>query len=62
MLRILSLVALLLTILPSLFYTAGMLTLDVVKWTALAGTLIWFAVTPLWMGRTSRSDANQVQI
>lgn len=51
MLKIISLVALLLTIFPSLLFMAGTLNLDTVKWLALAGTLIWFAVTPLWMGR-----------
>lgn len=51
MLKLLSLAALLLMLIPSLVYAVGGLSLDAVKWTSLAGTISWFAVTPLWMGR-----------
>ncbi len=62
MLKTLSLAALVLTIFPSLLYVTGVLTLDTVKWIALVGTLVWFAATPLWMGRTLEPDADQVKI
>lgn len=61
-LKLVSLVALAATLVPSLLYFSGALTHDVVKWTVLAGTVAWFAVTPLWMGRKLGPDADQVQI
>ena len=62
MLRVASFVALLLTIVPCLLFMSETLSLDTAKWTALAGTIIWFAVTPLWMGRSLVPDADQVRI
>jgi hypothetical protein len=62
MLKLLSLVALLLTVLPSGFLATGAVTLSMVKWIALLGTVVWFIVTPLWMGRPLGPDADQVQI
>ncbi len=61
-LKILSLVALVITILPSLLYVNSILSLDTLKWLSLAGTLVWFVVTPLWMGRTLGPDSDQVRI
>lgn len=61
-LKTISLVALAATILPSLMYLTGSATHDMVKWAALAGTIGWFAVTPLWMGQKLEPDADQVQI
>jgi hypothetical protein len=57
-----SFVALAATIVPSLFYFSGTFDLDAVKAIGLAGTVIWFAATPLWMGRQLPVDASQVEI
>jgi hypothetical protein len=62
LLKTISLVALLATIVPSMLYLSGTLTHDLVKWIALAGTITWFVATPLWMGRGLDIDADQVQI
>ena len=60
--QIVSLVALAATIVPSLLYFTGTLEHDAVKWTALAGTAVWFIATPLWMGRELPVDATEVEI
>jgi len=49
--KVVSLVALAVTVLPSLLYFFGVLGLEPMKWTALAGTIAWFIATPMWMGR-----------
>lgn len=61
-LRTVSFIALAATIVPSLLYLNGTLTLDGVMWSALAGTIVWFVVTPLWMDRKREVDDTQVQI
>lgn len=53
LLKVCSLVALGATILPALLFYAGSLDHDAVKWLALGGTIGWFIVTPLWMGRSA---------
>jgi hypothetical protein len=60
--KIVSLVALTATIVPSLLYFAGAMGHDAVKWSALAGTVVWFVATPLWMGRDLPKDAAEVEI
>lgn len=62
MLKGVSCAALGLTTVPSLLYLSGGVPLGVVKWVALAGTVAWFAATPLWMGRELEPDSDQVQI
>lgn len=62
MLKPLSVAALFLILLPCLMYMFGSLSLDAVKWTALAGTAAWFVATPLWMGRELPVDAAEVEI
>lgn len=57
-----SLVALVLTVVPSLLYVTGAIDLALVKWIAFVGTIVWFTVTPLWMGRQLGPDADQVQL
>lgn len=61
---LISLIALSLTLLPSLLFYTGSLDLDQVKDLCLVGTIIWFVVTPFWLGRreTEAIDADQVQI
>jgi hypothetical protein len=39
------------TILPSVMYVAGRMDLAASKGWLLAATIVWFVVTPLWMGR-----------
>lgn len=39
------------TILPSVLYLFGVLSLDSCKWMMLCATVAWFVATPLWMGR-----------
>ncbi|MBN1911524.1 MAG: hypothetical protein JW818_17415 [Pirellulales bacterium] len=49
--QIVSWLALAGTILPSVAFLAGSVGLPSVQWTMLAATVVWFAATPLWMGR-----------
>ena len=49
--KIASLIALIVTVAPSLLYFAGLLNLEAVKWISLLGTIAWFVVTPMWMGK-----------
>ncbi len=60
--KIASLIALVATIVPSVLYFTGTVEHDVVKWTALVGTVVWFVATPLWMGRELSVDAAEVEI
>lgn len=60
--RAVSLIALVATIVPSMLFFLGILSHDVVKWTALAGTVFWFVSTPVWMGRELPIDAAEVEI
>lgn len=56
-LQILSFAALAGTLAPSMIYCAGGVSLDFVKWIMLLSTIVWFAVTPFWMGRkTEQAD------
>jgi len=52
-LKIVSLVALALTIVPSFLFLKDIVTQSTVTMVALIGTVIWFAATPLWMERGS---------
>jgi hypothetical protein len=49
-LQIISWLALFATIAPAILFLFTHLTLDQTKWTMLAATIVWFAVTPFWMG------------
>lgn len=60
--KIASLIALSLVIVPCLLYFNGAIGLDAVKWTALAGTIGWFIATPMWMSRKLPIDAAEVEI
>jgi len=60
--KVVSLVALAATIVPSVLYFTGMIGHEAVKWVALAGTAMWFIATPLWMGRELPVDAVEVEI
>ena len=47
-----SLIALAVTVIPSLLFFFGAIGLESMKWTALIGTITWFASTPTWMGQS----------
>jgi hypothetical protein len=49
--KIVSLIALAITVVPSVLHFFGAIGLEPMKWTALAGTIAWFIATPMWMGR-----------
>jgi len=56
LLQLVSLASLVATIAPSILFLAGRLSLDQTKWMMLAATLVWFAVTPFWMGRPKMDE------
>ena len=58
--KLLSLIALAATVLPSLFYFSSAIGHDTTKTTTLIATLVWFATTPLWMGRPSDIEPEEV--
>jgi len=60
--KIVSLIALSAVILPCLVFFTGAIELDAVKWAALAGTIVWFIATPLWMGRKESVDSAEVEV
>ncbi len=60
--KIISLLALLATIVPSVLYFNGTIDHNAVMWTALVGTVVWFVVTPLWMSQELPVDAAEVEI
>ncbi|QDU54807.1 hypothetical protein [Aeoliella mucimassa] len=62
LLKPISYLALIATILPALLYMGGVMPLNAVQLTALIGTVAWFVATPLWMGRNIKVDADQVKI
>ncbi|EMI41886.1 hypothetical protein [Rhodopirellula sp. SWK7] len=61
-LKVASLIGLVFVTVPSVIYFAGGMGHSAVKTTALIGTIIWFASTPLWMGREIPVDADNVEI
>ena len=56
--KIISFLALAASLVPSLLYFTGTIGHDAVKWTALAGTIIWFISTPLWAGQCETADTS----
>ena len=49
--KIASVITLCLVIIPCLLCFAGMIGLEAVKWTALVGTIGWFATAPFYIRR-----------
>lgn len=47
--KILGFLALAATIVPPALFMFKLVSLDTVKWTMLAGTVVWFITAPLWM-------------
>ena len=56
LLKLVSLAALVATLLPSVLFFTGTLSHPAVNTVALIGTLTWFVFTPMWMGRTPADD------
>ncbi len=52
-LQTLSAIALAGTVVPSLAFLGGALSLEIVKWAMLFAMIAWFAITPFWMERKS---------
>ena len=47
--QVVSLAALVGTILPPVLFFAGRMDIETMKWAMLVATIAWFAATPLWM-------------
>ncbi len=60
--KLVSLIALAATIIPSVLYFNGAIEHNFVKTVVLIGTIVWFIATPLWMGRELPVDATEVEI
>ena len=56
-LQVISWIALFLTVLPACLYLAGSIELGTTKTMMLAASVVWFVVTPFWMGRESGAGA-----
>lgn len=53
-LKVISYIALFVTVIPSILFLKGSMDLDRVKFIMLAATVLWFVVTPFWMGKESK--------
>ncbi len=51
--QVVSGIAIIGTILPSVLYLFNVISLDQCKWAMLVATVLWFVATPLWMGRNT---------
>jgi len=45
------------TVLPSILFLTGLISLEQSRTLLLLATIGWFVQTPFWMGRTDPSDA-----
>ena len=54
-LQIVSWLACAATVLPAVMFLFGMMSLPVVKQNMFAATVVWFVITPFWMGREESS-------
>ena len=55
-LQIISLLALIALILPSILFLAGRMELDMVKWLMLLATIIWFIAATPWMWKDNGAE------
>jgi len=55
-LQIVSLLALIGLILPSVIYLAGRMDLDKVKWIMLLASIVWFVAATPWMWKDNGAD------
>ncbi|MEN8192941.1 MAG: hypothetical protein ABFS12_08995 [Bacteroidota bacterium] len=51
LLKIISLIGLLVTIIPSFLVFTGVITLDNNKLLMVLGTILWFSTAPFWMNK-----------
>lgn len=54
-LQVISWIALAMTVLPSILYVSGNMELDRVKGLLMIATVVWFVVTPFWMGKKDQA-------
>ncbi len=50
-LKIISAIGLILTLVPSFMVFSGTITIDFHKWLMLLGTILWFSSAPFWMNK-----------
>jgi len=55
-LQIVSLLALIALTLPSIFFLAGRMELDTVKWLMLLATIVWFVIATSWMWKDNGAE------
>jgi hypothetical protein len=55
--KILALTSLLLLTLPSVFYLAGKMSLETVKWIMILATIVWFVSASFWMWPRAENSA-----
>ena len=60
--KVVSVLALVLSVLPSVLFLFGLVGHNVVTSTALVAAIAWFVATPFWMGRKLPIDAAEVEI
>jgi hypothetical protein len=49
------------TALPSVLFLLNQIDLDFTKWLMLLATIVWFLVTPFWMGREHGDMATKTE-
>ena len=59
--KLVSLIALAVTVFPSVLYFLGIVDGEPMKWISLVGTIAWFIATPLWMGRKTEVGGLEVE-
>ncbi len=62
LLQLVSTIALIATILPSIMFLTDSLDLAQTKLWMLIATIVWFIATPLWMGQPSELEHEEVVI
>jgi hypothetical protein len=60
--KIASVIALVVTVVPSCLNFFGMIEAEPMKWITLAGTIGWFITAPAWIGREPEVDDLEVQV
>lgn len=55
-LQVVSLVALIALTLPAVFFLAGRMELDKVKWLMLLATIVWFVAATSWMWKDNGAE------
>ncbi|MBO8130033.1 MAG: hypothetical protein H0Z29_00785 [Candidatus Marinimicrobia bacterium] len=58
-LKILSFAGLILTVIPSFFVFAGIISLEVNKNLMIIGTILWFATSPFWINKEKTNGVQE---